>query len=212
MEVSVYRIFIKFLFVSKFISNLIDLCFILSQDYSEIKATRIINAEIVNTLGNLVSRICAPAINKRQIVPVGNLKEIKDFEHTSKLIKKLKKLPSIYEEHFESYNFYLAIDEMIATLHTTNNLVQETQPWMLVKDPAMSEQLDAVLALVFESIRINAILLQPIIPNIAQKILDKINISVDRRRWEDTQYQLDAKQNERPLSDGSSKIMDRLKK
>lgn len=187
-----------------------NLCFIII-DYSDIKATRIINAEIVNTLGNLVSRVCAPAINKRQVVPTGNLKELKEFEHSLKLIKKLKKLPSIYEEHFESYNFYLAIDEMIATLHVTNNLVQESQPWMLVKDPEMDTKLNAVLALVFESLRINAILLQPIIPKIAQRILDKINVSADRRSWNDTQYQLDANQTERALSTGSSKIMERLK-
>lgn len=165
----------------------------------------------MNTLGNLVSRVCAPAINKRQVVPTGNLKELKEFEHSLKLIKKLKKLPSIYEEHFESYNFYLAIDEMIATLHVTNNLVQESQPWMLVKDPEMDTKLNAVLALVFESLRINAILLQPIIPKIAQRILDKINVSADRRSWNDTQYQLDANQTERALSTGSSKIMERLK-
>lgn len=180
-------------------------------DYSDIKATRIINAEIVNTLGNLLSRVCAPAINKRQIIPNANLKELKEFEQSLKLIKKLKKLPSIYEEHFESYNFYLAIDEMIATLHATNNLVQEAQPWVLVKDPTMDKKLDAVLALVFESLRINGILLQPIIPQIAQTILDKLNVSADRRSWDDTQYQLDANQSERGLSDGSSKLMERLK-
>lgn len=182
-----------------------------SSDYSDIKATRIINAEIVNTLGNLLSRVCAPAINKRQVVPNTTLKDLKEFENSLKLIKKLKKLPSIYAEHFESYNFYLAIDEMIATLHATNNLVQEAQPWVLVKDPTMDKKLDAVLALVFESLRINAILLQPIVPKIAQKILDKINIEADRRSWDDTQYQLETNQSERPLSGGSSKLMERLK-
>lgn len=180
-------------------------------DYSEIKATRILNAEIVNTLGNLLSRVCAPAINKRQVVPVCNLKELKDFEHSLKLIKKLKKLPSIYEEHFESYNFYLAIDEMIATLHLTNNLVQEAQPWLLVKEPTLNKKLDAVLALVFESLRINGILFQPIIPILAQQILDKINVDPNHRSWNDTKYRLEENQTERTLGDGSSKLMDRLK-
>lgn len=178
-------------------------------DYSDIKATRIINAELVNTLGNLLSRICAPAINKRQIVPTSNPKELKDFENSQKLIEKLNKLPSIYEEHFESYNFYLAIDEIIATLHMTNCLIQESQPWLLAKNSNMSTKLDAILALVFESLRINGILLQPIVPNIAHKILDKINVSADRRSWHDTKYQLD--QLERPLSGISSKIMERIK-
>lgn len=180
-------------------------------DYSDIKATRIINAELVNTLGNLLSRVCAPSVNKRQVVPVCNLKELKDLDHSLQLIKKLKKLPPIYEEHFEAFNFYMAIDEIIAALHLTNNFVQETQPWVLCKDPAMDAKLDATLALTFESLRIIGILLQPIVPIVARKILDKINIDVNNRSWHDTQYQLDTNKVERALGGGSAKLMDRLK-
>lgn len=172
---------------------------------------RIINAELVNTLGNLLSRICAPSVNKRQIIPICHLKDVKEFESSLGLVKKLKKLPSIYEKHFESYNFYLAIDEIIATLHATNNFVQEAKPWSLAKNPDMDRKLGAVLALAFESLRINGILLQPIAPNIAQKILDKMNVSSDRRSWINTQYQLDDDdQTERPLSGSSSKLMERI--
>lgn len=180
-------------------------------DYSSSKATRIINAELVNTLGNLLSRVCAPALNKRQIVPKCSRKELHDFKYSHKLTKKLKQLPSIYEEHFESYNFYLAIDEIVATLHLTNSLIQESEPWILVKNPAMEKKLEAVLALVFESLRINGILLQPIVPIKAQKILDKIAIDPDRRSWNDTAYLLDGEHEERPLHTSTSKLIDRIK-
>lgn len=180
-------------------------------DYSDQKATRIINAELVNTLGNLLSRVCAPSVNKRHVVPLCNLKELKELDHSLQLIKKLKKLPPIYAEHFDAFNFYMAIDEIVATLHLTNNFVQETQPWVLCKDPAMTEKLDATLALTFESLRIIAILLQPIVPSIALKILDKINVDPNNRTWHDTEYQLDTKKVERALGAGSAKLMDRLK-
>lgn len=180
-------------------------------DYSDRKATRIINAELVNTLGNLLSRVCAQSVNKRQVVPVCNLKELKELDHSLQLIKKLKKLPPIYAEHFDAFNFYMAIDEIVATLHLTNNFVQETQPWVLCKDPTMDEKLNATLALTFESLRIIGILLQPIVPIIAQKILDKINIGVNNRTWHDTEYHLETNQVERALGAGSAKLMDRLK-
>ena len=180
-------------------------------DYSDVKATRIINAELVNTLGNLLSRVCARSINKRQVVPVCNLKELKEIDHSLHLIKKLKKLPPIYEEHFEAFNFYMAIDEIIATLHLTNNFVQGAQPWVLCKDPTMDAKLQAVLALTFESLRIVGILLQPIVPIMAQKILDRINVDVNNRSWNDTQYQLDANNTEKGLGGGSAKLIDRLK-
>lgn len=105
----------------------------------------------------------------------------------------------------------MAVDEIIATLHLTNNFVQETQPWVLCKDPTMDAKLEAILALTFESLRIIGILLQPIVPIMAQKILDKLNVNVNNRTWHDTQYQLDANKEERALGGGSAKLMDRLK-
>lgn len=136
---------------------------------------------------------------------------MRDFHISHKLIKKLKQLPAEYEEHFESFNFYLAIDEIISTLHLTNGLIQESELWLLAKNPAMEEKLDAVLALVFESLRITGILLQTIVPNKAQRLLDKINVSSSKRSWNDTEYQLDAEHEERPLSGSSSKLIDRIK-
>lgn len=180
-------------------------------DYSVTKATRIINAELVNTLGNLLSRVCGKIINKRQVVPICIRKELNKFESSHKLVKKLKQLPSVYEEHFESYNFYLAIDEIISTLHLTNGLVQDTEIWKMAKDPTKEKKLDAILGLIFESLRISGILLQPITPNKAKQLLDKINVSADKRSWNDTKYLLDDEHEERPLSSNSSKLMDRIK-
>lgn len=105
----------------------------------------------------------------------------------------------------------MAIDEIVATLHLTNNFVQETQPWVLCKDPTMDEKLNATLALTFESLRIIGILLQPIVPIIAQNILDKINVDPNNRSWLDTEYQLETHKAERALGTGSAKLMDRLK-
>lgn len=178
-------------------------------DYSAIKATRIINAELVNTLGNLLSRVCAEAINKHQIVPALHEKGPIDIECYQKLIERLEKIPSICEEHFESQNFYLAIDQIIATLHMTNNMVQETQPWTLAKKPEKVEELNAVLALAFESLRINAILLQPIIPNFSERILDKINVHPEQRLWDHAILLFE--QEDKPIGNGSSKLMDRIK-
>lgn len=166
---------------------------------------------MVNTLGNLLGRVCALSVNKRQVVPVCNLKALKEFDQSLKLIKKLRKLPPIYAEHFDAFNFYKAIDEIIAAIHLTNSFVQETQPWVLAKDPAMNEKLEAVLALSFESLRIVGILLQPIVPIMAQKMLDKINVDPNNRTWQNTEYQLETNNVERALGAGSAKLIDRLK-
>lgn len=163
----------------------------------------------MNTLGNLLSRVCADAINKQQIIPGLGGKSFVEIDCYQQLIDRLQQLPSICSEHFDSHNFYLAVDQIVATLHMTNNMVQETQPWILAKNPEMIDKLNAVLALAFESLRINAILLQPIIPNFSKFILDKINVDPEHRLWDNSKLLLE--QNERNLGPGNSKLLDRIK-
>lgn len=160
-----------------------------------------------------MSRVCAKAINKRQTVPSpseSGLKEITKFDCTTKLIERLQHLRGTCEKHFDSYNFYMAIDEVVATLHMTNGMVQEVQPWKIAKDPAAVDELNTVLALVFESLRINAIILQPIIPRLATRILDKIKVDLNERSWDDAELHFDSKQVERNLNDGHTILMQRI--
>lgn len=157
-----------------------------------------------------MSRVCAEAINKKQSVPELKQKTLPDVEGFQRLVERLEQIPAICEEHFDSHNFYLVAEQIITTLFMTNSLVQETQPWVLVKNPDQTEQLNAVLALVFESLRVNAILLQPIIPNFSKIILDKLSVESQHRKWENSQ--LIFGHGERKLSCGSSKLLDRIKK
>lgn len=39
-------------------------------DYSETKIHRMLNAELADTLGNLLNRCCAKAVNQEQIFPI----------------------------------------------------------------------------------------------------------------------------------------------
>lgn len=193
--------------------NILPKIFFFCTDYSDVKATRIINAELVNTLGNLLSRVCAKAINRHQIVPSPNengLSQLKKFECTEKLLEKLQNLREVCETHFDSYNFYLGIDEIVATLHMTNGMVQELQPWQLAKLPEAADELNAVLSLVFESLRINAILLQPVVPEMATRILDKINIDMNQRSWNDAELRFGCEQSERSLNGETSILMQRI--
>lgn len=163
----------------------------------------------MNTLGNLMSRICAATINKQQIIPCLKDEGIFKIECYQNLIERLKQIPSICEEHFDEHNFYLAIDQIMTTLHMTNSMIQETEPWNLAKNPNEIDKLNAVLALAFESLRINAILLQPIIPYFSKIILDKINVDAQQRQWNHSKLLFE--QDKRRLVEGSSKLLDRIK-
>ena len=67
------------------------------------------------------------------------------------------------------------------TLRATNCLVQEEQPWLLAKSDPVRR--DWVLALVFETLRICGLLLQPCVPSLSSKLLDRLNVPIDERGW-----------------------------
>ena len=94
----------------------------------------------------------------------------------------LIELPQKVEEHYENFNFYLGITEIMDCLRKVNLFIQEEKPWELKKQGNI-EKLGAVLNLSLNSVRICAILLQPIIPGIANKTLSKLNVK--NRTFED---------------------------
>lgn len=83
--------------------------------------------------------------------------------------------------HYEDLNFYKAIDLIMATLRTNNLFFESLKPWELKKNPASEEQLKVVLHLTLETLRVTGILLQPIVPNLSNVLLDKMNIPLEER-------------------------------
>lgn len=150
-------------------------------NYNEIKLKRILNSELANTLGNLLSRCLAPTINKRQIFP--EFHKEKCTEMGDNLIKSVISLPSIVKEEFLKGNFYRGINNIINCLHEANSFVEHQKPWELVKLETKSSELDTILHITLETLRICGILLQPIIPNISNKLLTKLGVCNEDRIW-----------------------------
>lgn len=64
-------------------------------DYSETKIFRMLNAELADTLGNLLNRCCAKAVNSEQIFQIFHRKSFESFDDASaqSLIDTTLKLP-----------------------------------------------------------------------------------------------------------------------
>lgn len=133
--------------------------------------------------------------------------ELQQYDSCSKLLERIDGLSDVCAVHMDVCNFYLAVDEIIKTLHSTNGMLQDTEFWLLAKNPADVDRLNAVLALAFESLRICMTLLQPIIPNMADRVLSTLN--VDHRRWDDAKPCIEASQ--RNLNWTNKILMDRIK-
>ena len=72
----------------------------------------------------------------------------------------------------------------MACLHKCNEFVHRHEPWKLAKNPDEKPWLDTIIHVTMETLRVSGILLQPVIPKMASKLLDRLGIEGTERHWE----------------------------
>ena len=130
------------------------------------------NADLVNTLGNLVNRTLAMS-KKYFESKVENPGVYENIDDT--LINYAKMLPSLVDNKMNSYKINEALEDIFELLKRSNKYIDETTPWVLAKDSKNNDRLKTVLYNLLESIRISAILLKAFIPTTSEKILNMLN-------------------------------------
>ncbi|MCE9507176.1 MAG: methionine--tRNA ligase [Alphaproteobacteria bacterium] len=136
-----------------------------------------INAELANNLGNLVQRTLS-MINKNcdAKVPQPGILEDADKDLLQKAGQAM--LIAVRGE-FEKMQFSRAIEEFISVSHAANMYIDEQAPWTLKKtDPA---RMATVLYVLAEVIRNLGLIIQPFVPNAAQKIMDQVAVPAHER-------------------------------
>ncbi len=142
------------------------------------------NADLANTLGNLVNRTAA-MINKYfgGVIPAPSEKEDIDAELISVIENGVKSVKS----NFETFHIADAADDIMTVLRRLNKYIDETTPWVLGKDESKKARLETVMYNLYEGIRICATLLYPFMPESAEKIIRQINdpenIVADINEW-----------------------------
>lgn len=148
------------------------------------------NAELADTFGNLLSRACAKTLNPHQkftAVHSDQLSELIKLDSCKVLLEKISELPETCHQHYCSFSFHLVVDSVMNTLHSANNFFETTKPWELKNgDEEATKRLESIISLTMESLRVCAIILQPIIPDFTNKLLQRLNVPQDLRLWKDT--------------------------
>ena len=133
------------------------------------------NADLANTLGNLVNRTVA-MINKYFGGTITNplVCEAVDGE----LKAECAQCKQSVTELMNKFKTADAIESVIALARRSNKYIDETTPWALAKDEAKLERLKTVLYNLCEAIRFIGVLIAPFMPETSEKILAQINASV----------------------------------
>lgn len=152
-------------------------------NWSEAHAVHILNVELADALGNLLSRCTAPSLNPNQLMPPLDHQYLKKMPLAGqKLVEQLVELPCIIEKHYHDFNFYHGIEVAMAAVRQANAFVQEEKPWELKNLPD-SDHLDSVLRVALETVRMVGIALQPVVPTLASQLLDSLGVPVHHRAW-----------------------------
>ncbi|KAJ3277924.1 methionyl-tRNA synthetase, partial [Borealophlyctis nickersoniae] len=132
--------------------------------------------DLAGQLGNLVMRCAAPRVNPTMEAPL-TPGTITDAE--KELIDKLESLPDQYADHFSTADFSRALEIAFDTISLANTYWQHTQPWTLTSsDP---DRLRTILYFAFETVRVVALLVAPVMPAKMEKVLDVVGVEKGER-------------------------------
>ena len=130
------------------------------------------NADLANTLGNLVNRTVAMT-NKYF---GGKVTAPQDYDELdNELISCANETIEKYYSLMDSYRNADACECVMNFAKRCNKYIDETTPWVLAKDEASLPRLNAVLYNLLESIRLLSIMLTPVIPSSCMSISAQIN-------------------------------------
>ena len=133
------------------------------------------NADLANTLGNLVNRTIAM---QRKYLPEGVTHKGILTTFDRELVDKCYETRSRVDRYMDSFRVSDAIEEIMNLLRRANKYIDENEPWKLAKDEFKQEELENVLYNLLEAIRYAATLLQSFIPTTANEIFNQLNVNL----------------------------------
>lgn len=145
----------------------------------EAMATRV-NTDLANELGNLAQRsLSMVAKNLDGVVPEPGALSAEDSE----LLALADGLLERVRAHFEVQAMHLGLEAIWLMLGAANRYFSAQEPWKLAKseDAADRARFGTVLYTTLEVVRIAALLVQPVMPGSAGKLLDLLGQGADER-------------------------------
>ncbi len=144
-------------------------------DFSEERLVSRFNADLANSLGNLLNR----SLNMAHKYRSGALKRGVEPAAPHNFETRLGWADAVQSTlaYYEQFAIHQALQSTLAMATLCNQLIDEQKPWTVAKHPDLADRLDAILYMLAESVRIIAILLSPVLPKAARGIYDQLGLS-----------------------------------
>ena len=147
-------------------------------DFSKDAISQRVNADLSNNYGNLVQRIALFAVkNSNSLV-----------YKTEDILNEDKNLINFLKEKFEEYLIFMetqqidkALKSVFELISETNSYIDKQAPWVLKKNNI--KRMNVVLFITLNIIRTSSLMLIPVIPTSANKVLDILNIDQSERNF-----------------------------
>jgi len=158
-------------------------------DYSRVSFVTRINAELANNIGNLSQRSLSMIFKNSEAQTV----DFSGYSDAADLLKNAYELKEKISKKMENFAFDQAVAEILAHASKCNEFFNYKAPWNLKKENKIDE-MNLVLSVIAENLRVIAIALQPFCINLAPKILDILQIEKEARSFDfiDAKFSLKA--------------------
>jgi methionyl-tRNA synthetase len=152
-------------------------------DYSRERFVTRVNAELVNNIGNLAQRVLSMIYkNFEGRVP----KELSIEKNDSwsdfagkQIIFSDEYLKADLFDKADFFDFHWRLENLLKLADNANEFVEQQAPWTLKKEKKIDE-LGTVLVILIKEIRRIAILLQPLCPYSAEKLLKAVGVDISK--------------------------------
>ncbi|PCI56124.1 MAG: methionine--tRNA ligase [Alphaproteobacteria bacterium] len=148
-------------------------------NFSHEQAVLRINADLANGLGNLAQRTLSMVYkNCDAKIPAPQA----FTEDDQALLQQAYAMTDQIRASFDALKINRALEHIWGVVSACDVYIDAQAPWTLKKTD--TERMETVLYVLAEVIRCLAIIVQPVVPHCAPKILEQLNISEDQRMFE----------------------------
>lgn len=143
--------------------------------YTEEQVIKVINHDLANELGNLVSRVISLVTRFSEgIIPAPDLltRRTSDLD----LRETALDLPVKIKAHLENQELSRVVRLIKNLVGETNRFIESSAPWQLAGSPDKQGRLNTVLYNLCETLRFLAVSLKPILPEAGNSILQQLGV------------------------------------